>query len=100
MSLCVNEHLLRLLKGHLRYKIHHLGLSSYICYICHLRIHSLTLIEIHLLLLIHCILGRTLMRDAVIIRVLYELIRGLYLATVILLIFEVVNNFNCSFRIS
>ena len=40
------------------------------------------------------------MWDAVIIRVFYELIRGLYLATVILLIFEVVNNFNCSFRIS
>lgn len=100
MRLCVNKHLLSLLRRHLRHKIHHLGLSSYICYICHLRMHSLTLMEIYLLLLIHGILGWTPMRDAAIIRVLYELIRGLYLATVVLLIFEVVNNFNSSFRIS
>ena len=97
MRLCVNKHLLSLLRRHLRHEIHHLGLSSYIC---HLRMHSLILIEIYLLLLIHGILGRTSMWDAVIIRVFYELIRGLYLATVILLIFKVVNNFNCSFRIS
>ena len=40
------------------------------------------------------------MWDTVVIRVLYELIRGLYFATVVLLIFEVVNNFNGSFWIS
>ena len=62
--------------------------------------HSLATIEIYLLLLIHGVLWRTLMWDAVVIRVLYELIRGLYLATVVLLIFEVVNNFNGSFWIS